>query len=62
MVVNTSKGMRENPLFMRNQYQVCGPWGIPLVKKQLLDVSDIHLISCANTRLYEEMWSTLFRG
>lgn len=53
MFVNTSKGMRENPLFMRNQYQVCGQWGIPLVKKQTLDVSDIHLIACANTRLHD---------
>lgn len=33
----TSKQMRENPLFMRNNYNVDGKWGLPLVKNQKFD-------------------------
>ena len=33
----TSKQMRENPLFMRNNYNVDGMWGLPLVKNQKFD-------------------------
>lgn len=50
MLRKTSKDMRANPLFMRNLYPVCGQWGIPLVKRQKIDLTDIHLISCADTR------------
>lgn len=47
----TSIDMRKNPLFMRNQYTKCGCFGFPLVKKQEVDVSDIRLIACSDTRL-----------
>ena len=50
MFKKTSKNMRLNPLFMRNQYPVCGQWGIPLIKKQNLDLSNIQLIACSDTR------------
>ena len=50
MLKQTSKNMRANPLFMRNRYPVCGQWGIPLIKKQKIDLSDIRLISCSDTR------------
>lgn len=50
MLYKTSKSMRSDPLFMRNQYPECGQWGIPLVKKQKLDISNIRLIACSDTR------------
>lgn len=46
----TSKEMRDNPLFMRNNYETDGKWGIPLIKKQELDTSDIRLIACSDTK------------
>ena len=45
-----SKEMRNNPLFMRNSYETDGKWEIPLVKKQKLDVNDVHLIACSDTK------------
>lgn len=50
MVNNKSKAMRENPLFMRNEFLAAGQWGIPLVKKQELDISNIHLVAYSDTR------------
>lgn len=50
MLKNTSENMRSDPLFMRNQYPVCGKWGIPIVKKQSIDLSEIKLIACSDTR------------
>lgn len=46
----TSKEMRSNPLFMRNGYASCGKWGIPFVCKQDLNLSEIKLIACSDTR------------
>ena len=46
----TSKKMRENPLFMRNNYSTAGKWGLPIVKKQEIDLSAIGLIACSDTR------------
>lgn len=46
----TSKEMRENPLFMRNNYKSDGKWGIPIVKKQELDTSNVRLIACSDTK------------
>ncbi len=45
-----SVDMRSNPLFMRNNYEVTGKWGIPLVRKQELNLSNISLIACSDTR------------
>jgi len=45
-----SKKMREDPLFMRNEYPATGKWEIPVIKKQQLDISDIRLIACSDTR------------
>lgn len=44
----TSKEMRNNPLFMRNQFEKEGKWGFPIIKKQELDTERIELISCAD--------------
>lgn len=46
----TCKTMRENPLFMRNNFSSVGKWGIPLVKKQELNTNDIQLVACSDTR------------
>lgn len=50
---NTSARMRSNPLFMRNAYLVCGRWGIPIVKRQSLDLREISLIACSDTRAHD---------
>lgn len=50
MIGKTSKRMRDDPSFMRNAYPVCGQFGIPVVKKQYIDLSDISLIACSDTR------------
>ena len=46
----TSTEMRDNPLFMRNGFDTVGKWDIPLVKKQNLDLTDIQLVACSDTR------------
>lgn len=46
----TSKEMRDNPLFTRNGFETVGKWDIPLVKKQNLDLKDIQLVACSDTR------------
>ena len=45
--------MRADPLFMRNAYEVCGKWGIPLVKKQPLVSDNISLIAYSATKLHD---------
>ena len=46
----TSKSMRDNPLFMRNNFDSVGKWGIPLIQKQELSTDDIMLVACSDTR------------
>lgn len=46
----SSKNMRKNPLFMRNNFEVQGRWGLPLIHKQTIDTTDISLIACSETR------------
>ena len=46
----TGKTMRENPLFMRNNFPSVSKWGIPLVKKQELNTNGIQLVACSDTR------------
>ena len=46
----TSEIMRDNPLFMRNGYDVAGRWEIPVVRKQMVDFENIKLIPCSETR------------
>ena len=46
----TSKEMRTNPLFMRNSFPTAGKWGIPIIKKQEIPISDIQLLSSADAR------------
>lgn len=44
----TSKDIRNNPLFLRNEFEVEGKWGFPVIHKQELDLRNIELISCAD--------------
>lgn len=44
----TSKEMRNDPLFIRNQFEKEGRWGFPIIKKQQLDIDNIELISCSD--------------
>lgn len=46
----TSKSMRENPLFMCNNFEKVGKWGIALVKNQELSTDNIKLVACSDTR------------
>lgn len=50
MLKKTSKKMRTDQLFMRNEYPGCGKWDIPLIKKQDLAAETISLIACSDTR------------
>ncbi len=45
-----SKIMRENFLFMRNDFETVGRWDIPLVRKQELCCDDILLLACSDTK------------
>lgn len=46
----TSLEMRNNPLFMRNNFNSVGKWGIALIKIQEIPTDDIMLLACSDTR------------
>ncbi len=46
----TSRAMRENPLFRRNDFKTIGDWQIPLVERQSLDLENLELISYSDIR------------
>jgi hypothetical protein len=46
----TSKEMREDELFMRNNFKSVGKWGFALNRKQDIDLSNISLIASSNAR------------
>ena len=54
----TSKNMRDNPLFMRNNYAGQGKWNIPLVKKQDINTTDVSLIACSDTKANDRVENT----
>ena len=39
---------RTDPMFLRNQFDGEGKWGVPMVRKQEIDLSDLELIACTN--------------
>jgi hypothetical protein len=45
----TAYAGRNAPLFLRNQFPRHGKYGIPLVRKQRIDLTDLELIACTNT-------------
>ena len=54
----SSKTMRDNPLFMRNNYAGQGKWNIPLVKKQEINTTDISMIACSDTKTNDKVENT----
>ena len=54
----TSKQMRDNPLFMRNEFEPSGKWGLPLIHKQELNVPKIDLIACSDTKANDRTENT----
>ena len=45
-----SVDMRKDPLFMRNNHETCGQWDIPLIRKQNIQLENVDLIACSDTR------------
>lgn len=39
---------RNNPLFLRNEFEVEGKWGFPIIKRQEFDLNNIELIACSD--------------
>lgn len=50
----TAHDKRNAPSFLRNQFPGGGKFGIPLVMRQVLDLSNVGLIACTNTRRDEQ--------
>jgi hypothetical protein len=46
----SSKSFRQDPFFIRNDFQKCGNWDIPLVKKSEVDLDDVKFISVDHVR------------
>lgn len=51
----TSENMRNNPLFMRNNFRVSGKWDIPVIEKQNISLDNIRLIAYSDTRNNDNM-------
>lgn len=49
----TSIEMRQDPLFTRNGFATAGKWQLPIVERQCLDLKNIDLIACSDTRTNE---------
>lgn len=47
----TSKEMRGNTLFRRNEFPTTGKWQMPIIRRQEIDLDHIDLISYSDTRL-----------
>ena len=45
-----SVNMRKDPLFMRNTFKSVGKWDIPLVRKQTIDLTNVKVIACSDTK------------
>lgn len=48
-IIKQSEDFRNDPMFLRNQFSGDGKYGIPIVKKQSIDLGNIKLIACTNT-------------
>ena len=53
-----SKIMRDNPLFMRNNFEARGKYGFALIKKQDFDIENPTLIACSDTRANDNETNT----
>lgn len=45
-----TKKIRKSPFFMRNSFLTAGKWEFPFLRKQQLDLENIQLIACSDTR------------
>ncbi len=45
---------RNDPMFLRNQFQGSAKYGIPIVAKQDINLDNIGLIACTNTKLDDQ--------
>ena len=41
---------RNDPLFLRNEFEVEGKWQLPLVRRQIFDIDNIELIAVSDTK------------
>lgn len=46
----TSRSMREDPLFMRNNFESVGKWGFALNRRQNIDLSNVEMIPCSKIK------------
>ena len=49
----TSKKFRSSQTFLRNEFDACGKWNIPIIHKTELDVSKVDLIGYQDTKSQE---------
>lgn len=49
----TTKEFRNSTLFLRNEFDKDGQWGIPLIKKQNIDFSNVELIACSDISYHD---------
>ncbi len=44
----TSTEFRKENMFLRNEYEVEGKWGFPIIRKQNIDLKNVELIACSD--------------
>lgn len=44
----TSTEFRKDNMFLRNEYEVEGKWGFPIIRKQNIDLKNVELIACSD--------------
>ena len=50
-----SINFRNSNLFLRNEFEGAGIYGIPVIKKQELDLNNIELIACSDTSIHDTL-------
>ena len=54
-----ARNRRNDSMFLRNQFPGVGKYGIPIVRKQMLNLDCLNLIACTNTILNDEEYFDL---
>lgn len=44
------KSIKNDPLFMRNEFSTAGKWDMPVIRKQQIALDNIRLIPCSNAK------------
>ncbi len=55
-----SKEFRNSSLFLRNEFESCGTYGFPIIKRQIIDLSNLELIACSDTSTHDI--ANLYKG